>query len=159
MEQSELFATNFVTTICEWISSENPDAPAFTFLMIFKQGEWEMSEFDEEVKKAEKELEQSLVPLVSEDEFAGKAADDEYLGDLRMQAQEYGQKLQDAAVKARDYASEKLTQAGDKFKELQNKDPKEILEDAKDYARKEPGKALLISAAVGLVLGFLIKRR
>jgi ElaB/YqjD/DUF883 family membrane-anchored ribosome-binding protein len=118
-----------------------------------------MSEFDEEVKKAEKELEQSLVPLVNEDEFSGKVTDDEFLGDLRMQAQEYGQKLQDAAVKAKDFASEKFAQAGDKFKELQNKDPKEILEDAKDYARKEPGKALLISAAVGLVLGFLIKRR
>jgi len=118
-----------------------------------------MSEFDEEVKKAEKELEQSLVPLVNENEFSAKANDDEFLGDLRMQAQDYGQKLQDAAAKARDYASEKFAQAGDKFKELQNKDPKEILEDAKDYARKEPGKALLISAAVGLVLGFLLKRR
>lgn len=118
-----------------------------------------MSEFDEEVKKAEKELEQSLVPLVNEDEFTSKATDDEFLGELKMQAQEYGQKLQDAAVKAREFASEKFTQAGDKFKELQNKDPKEILEDAKEYARKEPGKALLISAAVGLVLGWLIKRR
>ena len=118
-----------------------------------------MSEFDEEVKKAEKELEQSLVPLVNEDEFTSKATDDEFLGELKMQAQEYGQKLQDAAVKAREFASEKFTQAGDKFKELQNKDPKEILEDAKEYARKEPGKALLISAAVGLVLGFLLKRR
>ena len=118
-----------------------------------------MSEFDEEVKKAEKELEQSLVPLVNEDEFTSKTTDDEFLGELKMQAQEYGQKLQDAAVKAREFASEKFTQAGDKFKELQNKDPKEILEDAKEYARKEPGKALLISAAVGLVLGWLIKRR
>ena len=118
-----------------------------------------MSEFDEEVKKAEKELEQSLVPLVNEDEFTSKATDDEFLGELKMQAQEYGQKLQDAAVKAREFASEKFTQAGDKFKELQNKDPKEILEDAKEYARREPGKALLISAAVGLVLGWLIKRR
>jgi ElaB/YqjD/DUF883 family membrane-anchored ribosome-binding protein len=118
-----------------------------------------MSEFDEEVKKAEKELEQSLVPLVSEDEFTGKVTDDEFLGDLKMQAQEYGQKLQDAAAKARDYANEKFAMAGDKFKDLQGKDPKEILEDAKEYARKEPGKALLISAAVGLVLGFLLKRR
>lgn len=118
-----------------------------------------MSEFDKEVKKAEKELEQSLVPLVNEDEFAGKVTDDEFLGDLKMQAQEYGQKLQDAAAKARDYANEKFAIAGDKFKDLQGKDPKEILEDAKEYARKEPGKALLISAAVGLVLGFLLKRR
>ena len=118
-----------------------------------------MSEFDEEVKKAEKELEQSLVPLTGEDEFTGKAPDDEFLGELKMQAQEYGQKLQDAAVKAREFANEKFAKASDKFKEIQGKDPKEILEDAKEYARKEPGKALLISAAVGLVLGWLIKRR
>jgi ElaB/YqjD/DUF883 family membrane-anchored ribosome-binding protein len=127
--------------------------------MIFQKEIREMSEFEEEVKKAEKELEQSLVPLANEDDFTGKVTDDEFLGDLKMQAQEYGQKLQDAAVKARDYANEKFVQAGDKFKELQNKDPKEILEDAKQYARKEPGKALLISAAVGLVVGLLFRRR
>lgn len=76
-----------------------------------------------------------------------------------MQAQEYGQKFQDAAVKAKDFAGEKFAQASDKFKELQNKDPKEIVEDAKEYARQKPGNAILISAAVGLVLGLLFKRR
>jgi ElaB/YqjD/DUF883 family membrane-anchored ribosome-binding protein len=116
-----------------------------------------MSEFEAEVEKAKKELEQSLVPA-NKDEF-DKSGDDEFLGDLRMQAQEYGQKLQDAAGKAKDYASEKFAQAGDKFKELQNKDPKEILEDAKEYARQKPGQALLISAAVGLVLGLLLRGR
>jgi ElaB/YqjD/DUF883 family membrane-anchored ribosome-binding protein len=115
-----------------------------------------MSEFETEVKKAEKELEQGLVPLANEDKF-GAGADDEFLGDLKMQAQEYGQKIQDAASKARDFANEKFTQAGDKFKELQSKDPKEMLEDAKDYARQKPGHALLISAAVGLVVGLLLR--
>jgi ElaB/YqjD/DUF883 family membrane-anchored ribosome-binding protein len=76
-----------------------------------------------------------------------------------MQAQEYGQKFQDAAAKAKDFAGEKFAQASDKFKELQNKDPKEIVEDAKEYARQKPGNAILISAAVGLVLGLLFKRR
>jgi ElaB/YqjD/DUF883 family membrane-anchored ribosome-binding protein len=109
-----------------------------------------MSEFDQEVKKAEKELEQSLVPL-EQDEFS-RSGQDEFLGDIRMQAQEYGAKIQDAAARARDFATEK-------FKDLQNKDPKMILEDAKDYARKEPGKALLITAAAGVVLGFLLRRR
>ena len=117
-----------------------------------------MSEFEAEVKKAEKELEQSLVPLVPE-EAGATGLDDEFLGDLKMQAQEYGHKLQDAASKARDFAGEKFSQAGDKFKELQNKDPKELIEDAKEYARQKPGHAILISAAVGLVLGFLIKGR
>jgi ElaB/YqjD/DUF883 family membrane-anchored ribosome-binding protein len=114
-----------------------------------------MSEFEQEVKKAEKELQEGLVPV--SDEFESNR--DEYLGDLKMQAQEYGQKLQDAAVKARDYASEKFSQAGDKFKELQEKDPKQIVEDAKEFARQKPGQAILVSAAVGLVLGLLLKGR
>lgn len=116
-----------------------------------------MSEFEKEVKKAEKELEQSLVPLVPE--ASGEGLDDEFLGDLKMQAQEYGQKIQDAAGKAKVYAEEKAAWAGDKFKELQNKDPREILEDAKEFARQKPGQTILISAAVGLVIGFLLKGR
>jgi ElaB/YqjD/DUF883 family membrane-anchored ribosome-binding protein len=114
-----------------------------------------MSEFDQEVKKAEKELQEGLVPVT--DEFG--TTQDEYLGDIKMQAQEYGQKLQDAALKARDYANEKFSQAGDKLKELQDKDPKQIVEDAKQFAREKPGQTILISAAVGLVLGLLLKRR
>ena len=46
-----------------------------------------MSEFEAEVKKAEKELEQSLVPVVPEQRL-----DDEFLGDLKMQAQDYAGK-------------------------------------------------------------------
>lgn len=118
-----------------------------------------MSEFEAEVKKAERELEQSLVPLVPEQPQEGNLLDDEFLGDIKMQAQEYGQRLQDAAVKAKDFAGEKFAQAGDKFKELQNKDPKELIEDAKEYARQKPGQTILISAAIGLVLGFLLKGR
>lgn len=81
----------------------------------------------------------------------------EYMGDFRGQAQQYGQRLQDAAVKARDFAGEKFAQANDKFKELQNKDPKELVEEAKEYARQKPGQALLISAAVGLVIGAILR--
>jgi ElaB/YqjD/DUF883 family membrane-anchored ribosome-binding protein len=118
-----------------------------------------MSEFEQEVEKAKKELEQGLVPVTPEGERAGGFLDDEYLGDLKAQAQEYGQKLQDAAAKARDYAGERLSYAGDKFKELQNKDPKELIEDAKQYAREKPGQTILISAAIGVVIGFLLKGR
>lgn len=85
--------------------------------------------------------------------------ENDYANEFKAQAQEYGQKLQDAAVKAKGYATEKFNQAGDKLKELQDKNPQEIVEEAKEYARKKPGEALLISAAVGLVLGFLLKRR
>lgn len=113
-----------------------------------------MSEFEAEVKKAEKELEQSLVPVVPE----GKL-DDEFLGDLKMQAQEYGTKLQDAAGKAKVYAEERLAWAGDKFNELKDKDPKELVEDAKEFARQKPGQTILISAVVGLVVGLLLRRK
>ncbi len=114
-----------------------------------------MSEFDKEVEKAEKELEQSLMPLDPVEEVN----DDEYLGDLKMQAQEYQQKLQDAAGKAKDFATEKFNQAGDKIKELQGKNPQELLEDAKEFARKKPGQTILISAAVGLFVGLLFRNR
>jgi ElaB/YqjD/DUF883 family membrane-anchored ribosome-binding protein len=98
--------------------------------------------------------------LVKPEVFNGEdKMENDYLNDFKAQAQDYGQKLQDAAVKAKDYATEKFSQAGDKLKDLQGKDPKEILEDAKEYARKKPGEALLISAAVGLVLGLLLKGR
>src|SRR5438552_15197762 len=111
-----------------------------------------MSEFEAEVKKAEKELKQGLFPVTD------KITDDEFLGDLKMQAQEYGQKIQDAAARAKDFASDKFVQAGDKFKEFSNKDPQELIEDAKEFARQKPGQTILISAAVGLVLGLLLRR-
>lgn len=115
-----------------------------------------MSEFENEVKKAEKELEQSLVHLGG-DAGSGKVTEDEFLGDLKMQAQEYGQRIQDAAGKARDFANDKFAQAGDKFKDLTAKDPKELVEDAKEFARQKPGQTILISAAVGLVLGLILR--
>jgi ElaB/YqjD/DUF883 family membrane-anchored ribosome-binding protein len=118
-----------------------------------------MSEFETEVKKAEKELEQSLVPVNSYEGENTGAGQDEFLGDFKMQAQEYGQKIQDAAAKAKDFAGETFAQASDKFKELSNKDPKELVEDAKEFARQKPGQTILISAAVGLIVGFLLKRR
>ena len=116
-----------------------------------------MSEFDAEVAKAKKELEQSLVPLVPDAAKHEGFTDDEFLGDLKMQAQEYGQKFQDAAAKAKDFASDKFAQAGDKFKEISNKDPKELVEDAKEFARQKPGQTILISAAIGVVLGLILR--
>ena len=116
-----------------------------------------MSDFEAEVKKAEKELEQSLVPVT--EPFTEQAGVDEFLGDIKMQAQEYGQKVQEAAVKAKDFASEKFTQAGDKFKEISSRDPKELVKYAKEFARQKPGQTILISAAIGLVVGLLLRGR
>ena len=114
-----------------------------------------MSEFEAEVKKAEGELEQGLVPVG--ESFTDKIIDDEFLGDLKMQAQEYGQKIQDVATRAKDFANDKFAQAGDKFKEISAKDPKELVDDAKEFARQKPGQTILISAAIGLVLGLILR--
>lgn len=96
--------------------------------------------------------------LVKTDIYDGedKTAND-YVSEFKGQAQEYGQKFQDAALKAKDFASEKYAVANEKFQELKNKDPKQLVEEAKDFARQKPGQALLISAAAGLVIGLLLK--
>lgn len=78
---------------------------------------------------------------------------------LSQTAQEYGQKISDAASAAKDYVSDKVSVVGDKFKELQNADLGELAENAKEYARQKPGQALLISAAAGLLLGLIIRGR
>src|ERR1051325_1766295 len=76
---------------------------------------------------------------------------------LAATAQEYGKKVADAASTAKDYVSDKMTPVVDKFKDLQNTDYKEVANQAKDYARQNPGQAILISAAAGLVIGLLIR--
>jgi ElaB/YqjD/DUF883 family membrane-anchored ribosome-binding protein len=78
---------------------------------------------------------------------------------LAQTAQQYGEKISEAAGQAKEYLGEKITVVGDKFKELQNADLGEITENAKDYARKNPGQALLISAAAGLLIGLIIRGR
>ncbi|HKY28154.1 MAG TPA: DUF883 C-terminal domain-containing protein [Pyrinomonadaceae bacterium] len=70
-----------------------------------------------------------------------------------------GQKISEAATQAKDYVSDKVAVVGDKLKELQNADLGEIAENAKDYARRNPGQAILISAAAGLVLGLILRGR
>jgi ElaB/YqjD/DUF883 family membrane-anchored ribosome-binding protein len=79
--------------------------------------------------------------------------------DWRAQAQSYGQQAGEVLNKAKGYAQEYIGQAGDKFKDLQNKDFGQITEEAKDYTRRKPGQAILISAAAGLIIGFLLKGR
>jgi ElaB/YqjD/DUF883 family membrane-anchored ribosome-binding protein len=74
-------------------------------------------------------------------------------------AQEYGQKISEVATQARDYVTDKVSVVGEKIKDLQNADIGELAENAKDYARKNPGQAILISAAAGLLLGLIIRGR
>lgn len=69
---------------------------------------------------------------------------------LAAQAQEYKQKATDVANQAKDFVTEKV-------KGLQNTDYQKVAEDARDYARQNPGQALLVSAAAGFLLGVLIR--
>jgi len=78
---------------------------------------------------------------------------------LSQAAQQYGEKISDAAGQAREFIGEKIGVVGDKFKELQNADLGEVAENAKDYARKNPGQAILISAAAGLLIGLILRGR
>ncbi len=78
---------------------------------------------------------------------------------LSQTAQEYGQKISDVASHAKDFVNEKVSVVGDKLKDLQNADLGELAENAKEYARKKPGQAILISAAAGLLLGLILRGR
>lgn len=76
---------------------------------------------------------------------------------LAATAKEYGGKIADAATTAKDFVTDKASVVTDKIKDLSNRDFSEVANEAKDYARKNPGQAILISAAAGLVLGLLIR--
>lgn len=76
---------------------------------------------------------------------------------LSQTAQDYGQKISEAATQAKDFVTDKVSVVGDKLKELQNADLAEVAENAKDYARKNPGQAILISAAAGFLLGLILR--
>ncbi len=78
---------------------------------------------------------------------------------LSQTAQEYGQKITEAATQAKDYVSDRVSVVGDKLKDLQNADLGQVAENAKEYARKNPSQAILISAAAGLVLGLILRGR
>jgi ElaB/YqjD/DUF883 family membrane-anchored ribosome-binding protein len=72
-------------------------------------------------------------------------------------AQDYGRKIADAAARAGDFVNEKVNVVGDKIKNLQGKDFNEIAGEARDYARQNPGQAILLSAVAGVFLGFLLR--
>ncbi|MCS6873398.1 MAG: hypothetical protein N2Z23_04655 [Pyrinomonadaceae bacterium] len=108
-----------------------------------------MSDFESGIEKRQQ---QSIVPI-----NPSEKKDDEFLGEWNWE--EYQQKIQEGAMKAKEYINEKLEQVNEKFKEISSKDPAELIEDAKEFARKKPGQAILISAAVGLVLGLILRGR
>lgn len=93
---------------------------------------------------------QSLTPTGGQSTGAGA-------GTATAEDKGYGAKIADAASTAKDYVTDKVSAIGDKISDLKNVDVKEVANQAKDYARENPGQAILISAAAGLVLGMLIR--
>jgi ElaB/YqjD/DUF883 family membrane-anchored ribosome-binding protein len=76
---------------------------------------------------------------------------------IASRAKEYGQTVADAASQAKDYLSDKASVVGDKIQDLRNVDYGQLATDAKDYARQNPGQALLVAAAAGFVIGLLVR--
>lgn len=129
----------------------------FLSLLSFSHGRrTKMNEFEKAKENIVEAGENAQKGLVKMEQKAEEKAQD-YTADLKAQAQEYGQKFQDAATKAKDFAAEKYNQANDKFQEFKGKDPQELVEDAKEYARQKPAQTILISAAVGLALGLILR--
>ncbi len=95
---------------------------------------------------------QSLTPTTGQGTGGGAGA-----ATATAQDKGYGAKIAEAASTAKDYLGDKVSAIGDKLSELKNTDVKEVANQAKDYARQNPGQAILISAAAGLVLGMLIR--
>jgi ElaB/YqjD/DUF883 family membrane-anchored ribosome-binding protein len=60
----------------------------------------------------------------------------------------------DVASQAKDYISDKASAVSDR---IQNIDYQQYADQAKDYARQNPGQALLVAAAAGFVIGLLVR--
>jgi ElaB/YqjD/DUF883 family membrane-anchored ribosome-binding protein len=78
-------------------------------------------------------------------------------GGIADRAKQYGQTVADAASQAKDYISDKASVVGDKLSGLRDVDYAEYANQAKDYARQNPGQALLVAAAAGFVIGLLVR--
>lgn len=76
---------------------------------------------------------------------------------ITAKAKEYGQQVAEYGQQAKEFISDKASVVGDKFQDLRNKDYSQIADEAKDYARQNPGQALLVAAAAGFVIGLLIR--
>ena len=72
-------------------------------------------------------------------------------------AKQYGQTVADAATQAKDYITDKAGVVTDKLSGLRDVDYAEYANQAKDYARSNPGQALLVAAAAGFVIGLLVR--
>jgi len=80
-------------------------------------------------------------------------------GGLTETAHEYTDKISDAVTQAKDYLGDKAKNVGGKIKEFATDDLSGLAEKAKDFARQNPGQAILVAAAAGVILGLLVRGR
>ena len=78
-------------------------------------------------------------------------------GGIGDRAKQYGQTVAGAATTAKDYIADKAGVVGEKIQGLRDVDYAEYANQAKDYARQNPGQALLVAAAAGFVIGLLVR--
>jgi ElaB/YqjD/DUF883 family membrane-anchored ribosome-binding protein len=96
---------------------------------------------------------------------AGKAAADkasETLGDVRQAARQVGENLRDIGSQVRDTATQQYDQLRDQASDYYEQGRQRALEmeqSLEQYVQEKPIQALLIAAGVGVVLGWLWKRR
>jgi ElaB/YqjD/DUF883 family membrane-anchored ribosome-binding protein len=79
--------------------------------------------------------------------------------DLGQTDQPYTDKIADTVSQAKDYLSDKVSTVGGKIKEFATDDLSGMAEKAKDYTRQNPGQALLVAAAAGVLLGLIVRGR
>lgn len=111
------------------------------------------------MSETQQNIDTALVPTPQYNAENEADASGDTMTDFRQQAQKYGEQATDALNKAKGYAQEYGQQAVDKFRDLQGKDLTQIKDEAKDFARRKPVETVAIAAAVGLLLGLLLKRR
>ena len=79
--------------------------------------------------------------------------------DSQGDAHEYTDKLAGAVTQATDYLGERFGTVGGKIKEFAKDDLSGMANKAKEFARQNPGQAILFSAAAGLLLGLFVRAR
>jgi ElaB/YqjD/DUF883 family membrane-anchored ribosome-binding protein len=74
-------------------------------------------------------------------------------------AHEYTDRISDVMSQAKDYLGETMNTVSGKIKEFATDDLSGMALKAKNFARQNPGQAILVSAAAGVLLGLIIRGR